>query len=49
MYQSNEARDWKENSSLLPAVGEAPRPAFPAPSNPSRRQNRGCEQYQRLL
>jgi hypothetical protein len=34
MYQSNQARDQKENPSLLPAVGEAPRPAFLAPLQP---------------
>jgi hypothetical protein len=35
MYQSKQAKDLKENPSLLPAVGEAPRPAFLHPSNPS--------------
>jgi hypothetical protein len=34
MYQSNQARDEKENHSLLPAVGEALRPAFLATQQP---------------
>ena len=39
MYQSNQASDQKENPSLLPAVGKAPRPAFQRPTNPSRRRS----------
>jgi hypothetical protein len=48
MYQSKQARDQKENPSLLPAVGKAPRPAF-RPSNPSRHHNPRREQHPRLL
>ena len=53
MYQSNQARDQKEIPSLLPAVGEAPRPAFPVPKtlaaalSPS--QPSSCEQFPRVL
>jgi hypothetical protein len=34
VYQSKEVRDWKENRSLLPAMGEAPRPTFLATQQP---------------
>jgi hypothetical protein len=34
MYKSNQVRDWKENPYLLSVMGEAPRPAFPAPLQP---------------
>jgi hypothetical protein len=49
MYQSKQARDYKENPSLLLAVGKAPRKRSLHPSNPSRRQNPRCGQYLRVL